>query len=48
MGNKLEIEEMKVVDEYIERLSELLIRVVDDGASIGFLPPMRKDEARKY
>ncbi|MFC3748966.1 GNAT family N-acetyltransferase [Paenibacillus sp. GCM10012306] len=29
-------------------LSEMLIRVVDDGASIGFLPPLDKAEALDY
>lgn len=29
-------------------LSHLLIRVVEDGASIGFLPPMNLDEALQY
>ena len=34
-------------DEYA-RLSDLLIAVVDDGASIGFLPPLDPEEARAY
>jgi ribosomal protein S18 acetylase RimI-like enzyme len=33
--------------EYAQ-LSDLLIAVVDDGASIGFLPPLARDEADSY
>jgi ribosomal protein S18 acetylase RimI-like enzyme len=29
-------------------LSELLIKVVDDGASIGFLPPLSSQDSRNY
>jgi ribosomal protein S18 acetylase RimI-like enzyme len=32
----------------LEALTDLLIAVVDDGASIGFLPPLARDEARAY
>ena len=34
--------------EEIEQLVGLLVAVVDDGASIGFLPPLDLDEARAY
>lgn len=34
-------------DEY-RQLSDLLMAVVDDGASIGFLPPMARDKADDY
>jgi ribosomal protein S18 acetylase RimI-like enzyme len=44
----LEIEEIQVIDKDIEELSNLLKLVVDDGASIGFLPPMKLTEATKY
>ncbi|MGZ9586630.1 N-acetyltransferase family protein [Paenibacillus marinisediminis] len=44
----LEIKEIKLLDEDIEELSELLKIVVDDGASVGFLPPLELDEATKY
>ena len=30
------------------QLTELLIRVVEDGASVGFLPPLSYDEASAY
>lgn len=36
------IEEIKRLDEDIEELSELLKTVVNDGASIGFLPPLEQ------
>ncbi|MFB5248993.1 N-acetyltransferase family protein [Bacillus mycoides] len=42
------IEEINRLDEDIEVLSELLKTVVDDGASIGFLPPLEGKEAAKY
>jgi ribosomal protein S18 acetylase RimI-like enzyme len=45
----MEIKEIKVIDDHeIEGLSNLLKTVVDDGASIGFLRPMKKEEAVKY
>ncbi|MEH7052485.1 GNAT family N-acetyltransferase [Bacillus pseudomycoides] len=44
----LEIKEIKLLDEDIEELSELLKTVVDDGASIGFLPPLEQEETTKY
>ena len=44
----LEIKEIKLLDEDIEELSELLKTVVDDGASIGFLPPLEQEESTKY
>lgn len=42
------IEEIKRIDEDIEELSELLKTVVNDGASIGFLPPLEQKEATNY
>jgi ribosomal protein S18 acetylase RimI-like enzyme len=44
----LKIDEIQVIDKDIEELSELLQLVVDDGASIGFLPPIKHTEAIKY
>ena len=35
------------LEDNIEELTKLLKTVVDDGASIGFLPPMER-EATKY
>ncbi|PFW54838.1 GNAT family N-acetyltransferase [Bacillus cereus] len=47
MGN-LVIEEIEKLENNIEELTKLLKTVVDDGASIGFLPPMEREEATKY
>ncbi|HDR7380437.1 MULTISPECIES: GNAT family N-acetyltransferase [Bacillus cereus group] len=44
----LEIKEIELLDKDIEELSELLKTVVDDGASIGFLPPLEQEESTKY
>jgi ribosomal protein S18 acetylase RimI-like enzyme len=44
----LNIEEIESIDTKIDTLSELLVNVVDDGASIGFLPPMKLSNARHY
>lgn len=44
----LKIEEIESIETHIESLSELLVNVVDDGASIGFLPPMKQSDARHY
>jgi hypothetical protein len=48
MVNNVQIEQMTVIGERMDELSELLIQVVEDGASIGFLPPLNAKEARKY
>lgn len=42
------IEEIKRLDEDIEELSELLKTLVNDEASIGFLPPLEQKEATNY
>lgn len=39
---------MKTVEGYIEQLSDLLIKTVEGGASIGFLPPMSLSQAKEY
>ncbi|WP_274653268.1 GNAT family N-acetyltransferase [Paenibacillus humicola] len=44
----LEIERLHTVEETIGELSELLVRVVDGGASINFLPPLDIAEAEEY
>ncbi|MFC0270377.1 GNAT family N-acetyltransferase [Metabacillus herbersteinensis] len=46
--NELKVEEITSIGEHITSLSELLVRVVEDGASIGFLPPMKLPEAENY
>lgn len=49
MANKVEVVELKVIgEEELEKLSNLLQVVVNDGASIGFLPPLKKEVARQY
>jgi ribosomal protein S18 acetylase RimI-like enzyme len=40
--------EVTSIETYIDPLTELLVHVVDDGASIGFLPPMKQSDARDY
>ncbi|MCI4130119.1 GNAT family N-acetyltransferase [Bacillus haynesii] len=44
----MKIEELHSTVEYTNQLAELLIRVVDDGASVGFLPPLEKRRAVAY
>jgi ribosomal protein S18 acetylase RimI-like enzyme len=46
--NDVKIEQLESVGEHIDELSELLIQVVEDGASIGFLPPLKLSEATRY
>ncbi|MFJ5761000.1 GNAT family N-acetyltransferase [Neobacillus sp. NPDC093182] len=48
MFNVLKIEEIKSIESNKVPLSELLVKVVNDGASIGFLPPMKLSDARQY
>lgn len=48
MQNDLIIEELRSIDEHMDGLSELLIRVVNDGAAVGFLPPMKQSTALEY
>ncbi|WP_241254602.1 GNAT family N-acetyltransferase [Brevibacillus sp. SYP-B805] len=42
------IEEIDAMEEHIDQLAELLVEVVEDGASIGFLPPLKRSEAKQY
>jgi ribosomal protein S18 acetylase RimI-like enzyme len=48
MVNDTIIEELLSIQEHSADLSELLIQVVRDGASIGFLPPLIQSEADHY
>lgn len=49
MNERIHIFEVTLIDaDLLEQLSDVLIRVVDDGASIGFLPPLSEQEAKKY
>ncbi|MGG1677023.1 GNAT family N-acetyltransferase [Neobacillus sp. NRS-1170] len=42
------IEELDSIEESISELSRLLVKVVDDGAAVGFLPPMELSQSREY
>lgn len=44
----VKIEQLETIGEHIDELSELLKQVVEDGASIGFLPPLILSEAKRY
>ncbi|WP_454015844.1 N-acetyltransferase family protein [Bacillus sp. Marseille-Q7846] len=44
----LVIEEIKQLENDMEELSKLLKTVVNDGTSIGFLPPLEQKESIKY
>jgi ribosomal protein S18 acetylase RimI-like enzyme len=47
--NQLQITEVTSIDEkMLDDLTELLIDVVNEGASIGFLPPLCRKEAKEY
>lgn len=35
-------------EQELEGLSQLLIAIVDDGASVGFLPPLSREDAANY
>lgn len=48
MAEGIQIEQLEVVDAHLEELTELLIGVVGDGASIGFLPPLQPTETVNY
>ncbi|WP_035326584.1 GNAT family N-acetyltransferase [Cytobacillus firmus] len=48
MASNIKIEKCIKVEEHIYDLVNLLIDVVRDGASIGFLPPLELSEANKY
>jgi ribosomal protein S18 acetylase RimI-like enzyme len=48
MASDMIIEQIRSIGEHSNRLSDLLVQVVEDGASIGFLPPMKQSEAAMY
>lgn len=48
LGSCLRIEKCVDVKEHINELADLLIDVVQDGASIGFLPPLQRSGAVQY
>lgn len=42
------IKQVQEISQYIDELVHLLIQVVEDGASVGFLPPLPPEKARNY
>jgi ribosomal protein S18 acetylase RimI-like enzyme len=46
--NNVQIEQVKIIDKHVDELSELLVKVVENDASIGFLPPLQFSDANKY
>lgn len=48
LTNVVKIEQLESIEEDLAELSAVLIEVVNDGASIGFLPPLEASEANKY
>lgn len=48
MNADVKIEQLTSIGYHLNELSDLLVQVVDDGASIGFLPPMKQSEAVDY
>ncbi|WP_368505151.1 GNAT family N-acetyltransferase [Alkalihalophilus sp. As8PL] len=48
MSKNVKIEQLTSIENYLDELSELLIQVVEDGASIGFMPPLQRTEANHY
>jgi len=49
MSDAITIHEIVLIESImLEKLSELMISVVDDGASVGFLSPISKEEATQY
>lgn len=48
MQGQVMIKQLSSVEDNIEELTDLLVDVVNDGASIGFLPPLTKAESRAY
>ncbi|MEK3661490.1 GNAT family N-acetyltransferase [Paenibacillus sp. FSL F4-0236] len=48
MVSNVRIEQLFTINESINELSKLLIQVVEDGASIGFLPPLDPSDSTSY
>lgn len=42
------IEQVHQIEPHLDEMSDMLVQIVDAGASIGFLPPMQKSEAIAY
>jgi len=49
MRDEIKVLEIKSMEpKILEELAELLVSVVEDGASVGFLPPLSIEKAREY
>ena len=48
MLDQVTIERLDTLDKEMDQFVDMLVAVVDDGASIGFLPPLDRGEARSY
>ncbi|MDZ5472980.1 GNAT family N-acetyltransferase [Bacillus sp. 31A1R] len=48
MEMTLNLEEIKSIHAYRNQLTELLMEVVEGGASVGFLPPLKEKDAEEY
>ncbi|QOY38486.1 GNAT family N-acetyltransferase [Anaerobacillus isosaccharinicus] len=48
MVNNVKVEQVEIIEEHVNELSDLLIKVIEDDASIGFLPPLQFSAAKKY
>ena len=48
VANNIKVEKCIKIEEHINELIDLLVAIVEDGASIGFLPPLEPSEANKY
>ncbi|GGF62226.1 acetyltransferase [Paenibacillus albidus] len=48
MDECVNIEQLQTIEASVDELSALLIEVVADGASVGFLPPLSHTEAHAY
>ncbi|WP_397334391.1 GNAT family N-acetyltransferase [Paenibacillus glycanilyticus] len=48
MSGSAAVEQLSSIEESLEELADLLVEVVKDGASVGFLPPLGKEEAKQY
>lgn len=48
LDNEIILEQIHDSSHYIDELVHLLIQVVEDGASVGFLPPLLIEDARNY
>nr|WP_139490174.1 GNAT family N-acetyltransferase [Brevibacillus dissolubilis] len=48
MTNDVKIKQVHLIGDYMKGLTDLLLQVVEDGASIGFLPPLEMADAAAY